>query len=92
VNFLHVDPDPCESEHQELARLTDENANLRAAVQAVRELHSDDSYGRCVHCPEECDCYETGVAETGDCTHGREPWPCPTIRTLSAVPSGGEAS
>jgi hypothetical protein len=38
MNLLHVDPDPCGSEHRELARLTDENASLRAAVQAVREL------------------------------------------------------
>jgi hypothetical protein len=43
VNLLHVDPDPCGSEHRELARLTDENANLRAAVQAVRELPGKDS-------------------------------------------------
>lgn len=61
---------------------------LLDCIQAVRELHvssgpNAETYGRwpyCKHCSQ-------GPGISGESGSGHVPWPCPTIRALSADPT-----
>lgn len=45
---------------------------LVAALRAVLDLHEDDGHGECSHCPDPSD------------AHWSAPWPCPTVRAITA--------
>jgi hypothetical protein len=78
-------------------RLGTDRDRLAAQVDRVRALHTALD-GRCVECVEYCDCLDR-VTELGDdvevaasarmCNHGQEPWPCPTIAAVDALPDAG---